>query len=181
MKRQLVIGILALGMMIGGAFLVHSADAHRYGGRGPGGDGRMHGMMMHDGYPMWRHLKELGLNDKQKAEVKEIRNRVMKETIQKKADKRIAGIELRDLLANDTVDMNAIQTKLKQMEALRTDIHLSHIKAREEIKSILTPEQRKKFTELCEMGPRMGGRWMKEGMGYGARRMQSWEEEESMQ
>ncbi len=105
-------------------------------------------MMRHDRQPMWRHLKDLGLDEKQKAEIREIRDRVLKETIRKKADERIAGLELRELVAKDTVDMAAVQAKLKQIESLRTDIRLAHIKAREEIKSKLTPEQRKKLNEI---------------------------------
>jgi Spy/CpxP family protein refolding chaperone len=171
MKRQLTIIFIAAMMMLVGAPFARTADAHeggmRHGGRCMNGDGKMH-----EGHPMWRHLKDLGLDEKQTAEVKEIRNRVRKETIRKRADERIAGIELKALLDNDPVDMTAVQAKLKQIETLRTDIHLSHIKAREEIKSILTPEQRKKFKEICEMAPpRMGGRGMKEGMRHGAGRM----------
>jgi Spy/CpxP family protein refolding chaperone len=104
---------------------------------------------------MWRCLMDLGLDDKQNAEVKEIKSRVMKEMIKKRADEQIAHIELRDLLDKDSVDMKAIESKLKQIETVKTKMYLSLIKAREEVKSKLTPEQRKKFKETLEMGPMM--------------------------
>ncbi|RPI37252.1 MAG: periplasmic heavy metal sensor [Nitrospiraceae bacterium] len=172
MKRQLTIVFFATIMMLVGAYFAQTASADdrgmRHGGRGMKGDGKMHEMMLREEHPTWRHLMALGLDEKQKAEVKEIRNRVMKETIQKRADERIAGIELKDLLDNDPVDMTAVQVKLKQIETLRTDIRLSHIRAREEVKSKLTPEQRKKFIEMCKMEPpMMGGRGMQRGMRHG--------------
>ncbi len=43
--------------------------------------------------------------------------------------------------------MKAVEASLKKAESVRTDLKLSHIRAREEIKAILTPEQRKKLKE----------------------------------
>jgi coenzyme F420-reducing hydrogenase alpha subunit len=40
-------------------------------------------------------------------------------------------------------------------------MHLSHIKAMEECKAKLTPEQRKKLREMVEAGPMMEGMGMK--------------------
>ena len=67
----------------------------------------------------------------------------MKEKIRRTADMRIAQIELKDLLSQDPVDMKAVEAKVKQLEAMRTEMQLSHIKAMEECKAKLTPEQRK--------------------------------------
>jgi Spy/CpxP family protein refolding chaperone len=129
---------------------------HEYGMMG---DEMKEGMMGADHHTL-KCLAHLGLDEKQKEAVKGIKQRVMKETIKKKADQQIARIELKDLLEKDPVDMTAVEAKLKQSEALRTDILLSHIKAKEEIKAQLTPEQRKKLKEMEEKGPMME----KEGM-----------------
>ena len=43
---------------------------------------------------------------------------------------------------------------------MRTEMHLSHIKALEDFKTKLTPEQRKKVRALSEAGPMMEGRGM---------------------
>jgi Spy/CpxP family protein refolding chaperone len=119
---------------------------------------------------MWEHLMDLGLDEKQKAEVKEIKSMVMKEMIKKRADELVVNIELKDLLDKDPVDMKAIEAKLKQIETVKTTMHLSVIKAREEIKSKLTPEQRKNFKEMMEMEPGMGLPMMG-GMMHGGMRM----------
>ena len=68
---------------------------------------------------------------------------------------RIVQIELKDLLRQDPVDMKAVEAKVKQMEMMRTEMHLSHIRAMEDIKTKLTPEQRKKLREMMEAGPMM--------------------------
>lgn len=112
-------------------------------------DGR--GMMKRE-HHLWRALMSLGLDEKQKEAIKEIESRVMKDTVSKRADVEVARIELRDLLAKDQVNMNAAEATLKKIASLQTDIRLSHIKAMQEMKAKLTPEQRKKFKEMREMG-----------------------------
>lgn len=129
----------------------------------------MHGMR-YEGHPMWGRLMGLDLDQKQKAAVGEIRSRTMKEMVRKRADQRIAQIELKDLLERDPVDMKAVESKLKQIEASRTEKHLSLIRAREEIKGTLRPEQREKMKEAFGTGPMMSrggmpGGMMRGGMG----------------
>lgn len=135
------------------------------GGRGMGagmmcGCG-MDGMMMDAEHHMSKIIKDLNLDDQQKAFMREIKSRMMKETIRRKADMHIAQIELKDLLMQDTVDMKAVEAKVKQLEAMKTEMQLSHIKAMEECKAKLTPEQRKKFREMMEAEPMMEGMGMK--------------------
>jgi Spy/CpxP family protein refolding chaperone len=57
--------------------------------------------------------------------------------------------------------MKAVEAKVKQLEMMRTEMHLSHIKAMEECKTKLTPEQRKKLREMIESGPMMEEMGMK--------------------
>ncbi len=133
------------------------------------GEGMGHGMMMDDEHFLWRRIMALGLEEKQRGEVEKIRDSVMKEMIKKRADAQVAEIDLKELLDQDAVDMKRVEAKLKQIETVKTEMRLSLIKAREEVKSILTPEQRKKFKEPPEMGPMMGdrdvmGRMSHEGM-----------------
>ncbi|MGC2062412.1 MAG: Spy/CpxP family protein refolding chaperone [Thermodesulfovibrionales bacterium] len=111
----------------------------------------MHGMrhrgmrMMRAGHRIRRALADLGLDEKQKESIRTIRTGARKDAIRKIADVRIVHLELRELLAKDPVDMGAVEAKLKQMESLKTDLHMSRIKTLEEIKSNLTPEQRQNF------------------------------------
>jgi Spy/CpxP family protein refolding chaperone len=135
----------------------------------PPGIGIMEGIPEADHF-MWKNLTGLGLDEKQREAIKEIKSRVMKEMIKKKADGQVAHIELRDLLDKDPVNMKAIEAKLKQIETIKTEMHLSLIRAREEVKSKLTPEQRKKFKEMLEMEPGKGPPMMG-GVMHGGMRM----------
>jgi Spy/CpxP family protein refolding chaperone len=102
---------------------------------------------------MWEHLTGLGLDDKQREAIKEIKSRAIKVAIRKRADERIAGIELKDLLDKDPIDMKAVEAKLKQIEIIKTEMHIALIMATEDVKSKLAPEQRKIFKEILEMKP----------------------------
>ncbi len=123
--------------------------------------GMMHGMggmMMDDDHPLWRRLMGLGLDEKQKEAIKALHSRTMKDMVKKKADVTIAGIELRDLLDKDPVDMKAVEAAAKKEASLKTEMFLARVKAHEEMKSLLTPEQRKKLKEIMESdhGPGCG-------------------------
>jgi len=159
MKRQMIMNVIVTIMMLVGAYVAQTASADarepKHGREDMKGDRQMHEMSMDDEHALWRHIMGLNLDEKQKAEIKEIKSRVMKENIRKRADLHLARIELKDLLDKETVDMKAVETKLKQIEAGKTEVRLSHIRAREEVKSLLTPEQRKKFKEMPEMGTMM--------------------------
>jgi Spy/CpxP family protein refolding chaperone len=138
-------------------------------GMGMGGQVMEHGMMcgcgmkegmgdrmMEAAHHLLKSLKSLDLDEQQKKMIHEIKSKTMKETIKKMADIRIAQIDLRDLFLQDPVDMMAIEAKVKQLGMMRTEMILSHIKALEEIKAKLTPEQREKFGEMMKAGPMMG-------------------------
>lgn len=109
------------------------------------------GMGMGDMHPMLEKLKSLGLDEKQTAEVRAVHFRVMKEMIKKRADMQVARMELREMLGMSPVDMKAAEGKVRQIEAVRGDMLIMHIQAREEVKSKLTPEQRKKFETMMPM------------------------------
>jgi Spy/CpxP family protein refolding chaperone len=149
------------------------------GGTGMMGDG----MGMDREHYMMRKMMSLGLDEKQMEEIKAIHLNSRKEAIRKKADLEIAEIELREIMAQDPVDLRAAEAKVKQIEALKVGMKMEHIKTMEEIKGKLTPEQKKKFHSMMTahmggmdmmgggMGMMMGGKCgkcgMMRGMGQG--------------
>jgi Spy/CpxP family protein refolding chaperone len=94
----------------------------------------------------------LGLDDKQKESLKALRSKTEKDMVKKKADMQIAGIELNDLLDKDPVDMKAVEASAKKKGSLKTEMFLAHIKAREEMKALLTPDQRKRLKDMAGPG-----------------------------
>lgn len=105
--------------------------------------------------PHWLHLQSLKLSEKQKEALKEIENTAAKDLIRKSADEQIAEIELRELLDKDSVDLKAVETKLKEIAAIRTETQLIIIKSMENMKAKLTPEQREILKKVRLMDPPM--------------------------
>lgn len=134
--------------MMGGDMPMMGGMEHKGMGHGMKDGGMMD--MMDEGHLMMKKLMSLDLDEKQKESLRDTKNRVMKETIKKKAEKQVAKIELKELLAKYSVDLKAVEMKLKQIEALRTDMELSHIKALEAIKALLTDAQKMQLKEMME-------------------------------
>ncbi len=102
-------------------------------------------------------FKKLGLDEKQKETIKQIHFKTMKEMVKKRADIKVAKIELREILSKDPLDMAAAESAVKKIEGLKVEMKMMHIKTMEEIKSNLNPEQRKKFIEMIGMMVRHHG------------------------
>ncbi|MHB8883183.1 MAG: Spy/CpxP family protein refolding chaperone [Thermodesulfovibrionales bacterium] len=150
MKKLLMVFvavIMVAGMSVASdAMMKKGRGGHERGmGKGPGAG--MCGEQM-----MMEKFKELGLDDKQKETVKAIKLRMKKDTIKRNSDIEVAKIELQEIVGKDVVDLAAAEAKVKQLHALKAEMKIAHIKAREEVKATLTPEQRKKFSEMHGMG-----------------------------
>ncbi len=162
MKRLMVFSFAVIFLM---GWLGFSDAAMCDNCRGAGGHEMGREMMRggeHPGggqHPLMAMIAALGLDDKQKEDIEAIHIRCMKEMIRKRADVRVAEIELKEILAKDPVDMVTAEAKVKEIEGIKTNLRILHIKSMEEIKSKLTPEQKKKFKSFTEMR-RMGGMGM---------------------
>lgn len=159
--RKLAVNLI-LVLFIMGVAVVSYADEKKAGDMphhkpaySQGCEGGQHHMFM---------FKKLGLNDQQKAAIRAIHFRTMKEMVQKKADIKVAKIELREILTKDPVDMAAAEAAVKKIENLRAEKTMMHIKAMEEIKSNLNADQKKQFTEMM-MHWMMMHKMMKRGGG----------------
>jgi len=115
--------------------------SHHWSERGGSGSG-------HHGRHLWHALKQLDLTAAQKAAIHDISIALRKDEIKKRAELKIASMEFQEYLRTDSVDMGAVESQVKKIEGFKTAMMLNTIKAREEIKSKLTPDQRKKFIEL---------------------------------
>ena len=144
------------------------------GMRGGGMQGMPEGMEMPRPSQLARMLKaELGLSDEQVKQLTQIFSQAMKARIKQRADLRIAEVELGELLEADPIDMGQVEGKLKAIEGLRTTLRLGLIKAHEQAKGLLTPEQRQKLERLHDRLPGMMGPGMMsmmEMMGEGGSR-----------
>lgn len=102
-------------------------------------------------HPLWMHIDDLNLDEKQMDALKQMENSVSKEMIRKKADEQIAEIELKELLDQETVDLKAVEIKLKQIATIKTEIRLIVIRSMENMKAKLTPKQLQMLKKLRPM------------------------------
>jgi Spy/CpxP family protein refolding chaperone len=141
------------GMMMGGEMM-----EMMHGGMVPGGH---HGMMGHGGTAerplislMLQNKGELQLTSEQVQKLEALRVGFQKGAIKRSADLQLAELELEELRKKEPVDLAKVEAQVKRIEALRAEQRLSRIRAIEEGKALLTPEQRQKLNTL---GQRAGG------------------------
>ena len=97
---------------------------------------------------MLRHQERLGLSEEQVTSLQALRSNFEKKAIKLRADLRVAEIELDELLEKETVDLEAVESKVKQIEGLRARVRVSRIRTIEEGRSLLNSGQRKKLANL---------------------------------
>lgn len=171
-ERKVVVKVMGDEMMIQGGSGGHSGEMkHQMGGCGMG-QGMMHQMaccqrgsgmgmcceMMGGGQGMGCSKmgfflcckKELELSDKQVKDLKSIKMDFMKGKFKADANLKIAHLELESLM-DEEASLKEIETKLKAVGKLKTDMKLSHIKAFRKAKALLTPEQLEKMKKCHEM------------------------------
>lgn len=144
------IGITIITLCFISGLVVASASAKMVGGMGSGmGSGG--GMGMWDGAHAMHIVSTLGMDDNKSKEVKNVILKLQKALIQKRAEIQVAEIELSEILDKDTVDIKVAETKVKQIASLKTEAAMMHIQGIEDIKAKLTPEQKKKLSEIMQM------------------------------
>ncbi len=133
-------------------------------GRGP--------MMRVGGMPgrmdiLGRLADKLDLSEEQRDEIKDTLTAHQKDMIQRKADRELAEVELRELTMEDDPDLDAIEEQIKEIANLEAGMRYSRIKAMVDAKSVLTDEQKEKLKELQKDRP---ARMMRRGAGRGGER-----------
>jgi Spy/CpxP family protein refolding chaperone len=126
----------------------------------------------------WAHgegvIGELELTDNQRDRIRDLRTAHQKDMVKRRADLRIARIELRELIDSDA-DRAQIDAKIEQIGQLRTEMQKAQVGHRLEVKELLTPEQLEKLEDLRPVGKgfrqgRMGKTPKADCPGHGFRR-----------
>lgn len=134
------------------------AELAQYMPPGPGGTGWMMGdpaerplisIMLH-------HRSELGLGADQVTRLETLRSDFTREAIRRGADIRIAELDLGSLLEQESVDLGKVETKVREVAQLRVDLRIARLRAVEQGKAVLTPEQRTRLRALLSGGMHHG-------------------------
>lgn len=150
----LVLGI-AFGSILFASPFVWADAGNRCDGR------QAHAMSHSGGIPhsygsthLLRHLlknkQDLALTDDQIAKLRTVALDADRARIRAEADVLVSKRELRSLLWDEKAEMPAIEAKVKEHEAMEATAHIIGIRAKRELLSVLTTEQRAKQKTLWE-------------------------------
>ena len=105
-----------------------------------------------------RMTKKLELTDEQVKKVKSVLTDARKKSIGLRADARVAGIELREMVSQEAVDKAKIGAKVDQIAKMRGDLLRARTDAALAVREILTPEQMAKADDMLKrlLGSRKG-------------------------
>ena len=101
---------------------------------------------------LW-HAREVGLTPEQVRALETLRSDFQRTADLKAAQLQRLEFDLRKLLNHEEVDLGRIETAIRQVEAIRTELRLGRIKTLEMAKATLTPEQRLKLQPVLRGGP----------------------------
>ncbi|GEM_PF-3598900 len=175
MKKSIT-SILCLSLFIFIAVPLTSFSEMQGGGEGKGGmmgEGMMGGGM--PGMPMMQKMMgmhgmdagmmdmmmqampNLNLSPDQKKKVEALKLKHQKEAIPLLSKTEMANVEIKELTLSDPIDLEKVKAKVKEKYTAMADLEVSHLALAQQMKGILTPEQRQKMESMMvEMGPMMG-------------------------
>jgi hypothetical protein len=87
----------------------------------------------------------LRLSQEQVKKLEQLRDNYQRLSIRNDADARLVELDIVALLDAPTVDVSKVEAKIREAEKLRADLRIARVRAIEQAKAVLTPEQRKKF------------------------------------
>ncbi len=124
------------------------------------GMGPMQGMMKGRRYAiMYKELLDnLDLTEEQRAKVRTLMLNYQKRSIKLDADIKIAELDLRELLAEDPVNLEKVRAKIYEIASNEAELRFFRYSSLEELKKILDEEQRKRLKSFYdkETGSGMG-------------------------
>jgi hypothetical protein len=115
---------------------------------------------------MLHHRRDLGLSPRQVHELEGIRDTYQRNAIRYDADLRIAEMEIQRLLKADPVDLELVRVELEGVERLKVELRLARLRAIEQGKALLSPQQREKLSALLgeDQYSRLGEEYFSEPM-----------------
>jgi Spy/CpxP family protein refolding chaperone len=92
----------------------------------------------------------LGLSADQVKKLEQLRDNFQRQSIRTDADLKIIEMDIVALTDSPTTEVAKVESKIREGEKLRADLRIARVRAIEQAKAVLTPEQRRKFYEKIE-------------------------------
>ena len=102
--------------------------------------------------PMKKMAKMLDLTESQQSQIQDLHLKHMREMLPLKSEMESLKTELKLAETEENFNAAKVESIVKKIEALRTKMTMSKIMHHQEIRKLLTPEQRKKFDAMRLMG-----------------------------
>jgi len=104
------------------------------------------------------HADELGLSEEQVDAFRNQHADLEKRMIQLGSEIKIGMIDVKNcVILREEIDLHSVESKVREIGKLKGDMLMAKIKAMQEMRKILTPDQRKKVKEMVKC-------WFKKGM-----------------
>jgi hypothetical protein len=97
--------------------------------------------------------EKLALTDVQKDQIRDLQRENRRQTISRRADIEVAEMDLEALEDTDVPDLTAIRAQLETLGSLKIDEKIAGMQLEQQIRQVLTPEQR---TQIDEIGEKFG-------------------------
>ncbi|MBL0224710.1 MAG: hypothetical protein IPQ16_03745 [Geobacteraceae bacterium] len=97
------------------------------------------------------HADKIGLSDEQKLKMNSIHRSMQKKQVRFKADRKIAEIELMEIMEVKDFDLEKAGTAVKKTAEMKTAHHMEMLKAMKEMRSMLTDDQFKSMKKMMAM------------------------------
>ena len=88
--------------------------------------------------------------------LEELRTEFSREAIRRDADIRIDELDLAKLLEQEPADLAKVEAKVRESAQLRADLRIARLRAVEQGKAVLTPEQRTRLQTMLSSGMHHG-------------------------
>ncbi len=91
---------------------------------------------------------ELKITKEQRDKMRQIRDATRRQNIPLEADIKLKKMELRDLMHAESPNKEKIAAKVKEIDAIKTQIKINRLHSRIDVRNVLTKEQRDKLEEM---------------------------------
>ncbi len=99
---------------------------------------------------MLRSKDELGLTPEQVRTLRKVRTDFQRGAITRTAEIKLAAVDLRGLMEQDTLDLPKVEMQARKIASLHADQLVAGIKMVQAGKAVLTPEQQETFKHLTQ-------------------------------
>jgi len=91
---------------------------------------------------------EIGLTEEQASKIEKMSDLFQEAVIRKQADIKVEGLKVRSYLKEEKVDRKKMETMIREVAKMRTDLQVGQMNYLLDLKDLLTPEQIEKIESL---------------------------------